>query len=308
MAVKYATVKDEPIKDLLGNINSGLIQRLLERQYAGDASKVPTVDYLSQATITTPTEIQSTKEGKNVVYNLTANLPDVNEWLETLAGPKLTWLRALLLTPTLVQGTSYVDNPMRRLLAPRAGQKVVVSSDGSVPSSLTIFGAARSYGKHDAAFKAVEITFTASSSTIGVTIFEERRGSSLPLQLQFQYKPSMGYAPIHEVAIGRNTRIKQFYWKLWYGDNETLPGIDIREKFVGPEVVIDAAAVEEFCAVVGNQTEAFKPAHSENLSVPMDFAIVTGWQVRYFFSTLHAFSSHHFAGHHEIYLPCVHRW
>lgn len=40
-------VKDEPVKDLLGNINKALIQRLLEHEYGGDKSAVPTIDYLA---------------------------------------------------------------------------------------------------------------------------------------------------------------------------------------------------------------------------------------------------------------------
>ena len=92
---------------------------------------------------------------------------------------------------------------------------------------------------------------------------------------------SQGFAPIHEIATGRNQRIKEFYWKLWYGDNETLPSIDLREKFVGPEVTIKAEDVEQFCAVVGNQGEAFKAARTDKVQAPMDFAIVTGWQVCY---------------------------
>jgi fatty acid synthase subunit alpha len=88
----------------------------------------------------------------------------------------------------------------------------------------------------------------------------------------------MGSAPIHEIADGRNECIKQFYWKLWYGDNEVLPTIDIRDKFTGPEVTIEAEAVETFCAVVGNQSESFKVARSSDATAPMDFAIVTGSQ------------------------------
>ena len=83
-----------------------------------------------------------------------------------------------------------------------------------------------------------------------------------------------------------NERIKAFYWKLWYGDDKSLPAIDIREKFVGPEVTILAEDVEQFCVVVGNQGESFKTARSEEVQAPMDFAIVTGWQVRYFFAPL----------------------
>ncbi|KAI0350257.1 hypothetical protein OH77DRAFT_1499100 [Trametes cingulata] len=167
---------------------------------------------------------------------------------------------------------------MRRLFAPRPGQKVVVETDGSRPTKISVFGAARSHGEHDPSFKAVEASFNAATSTINVTILEERRGVAVPLELRFVYKPSMGFAPIHEIADDRNTRIKAFYWKLWFGDNEVLPEINLRDTFTGPEVTIDEDDIENFCAVVGNQSEAFKSARNETPMAPMDFAIVTGWQ------------------------------
>ncbi|KAJ7067175.1 fatty acid synthase [Mycena amicta] len=280
MAVKHSKVKDEPIKDLLGNIHSELVQRLLASKYNGDASKVPTVDYLSAQPVAAPVVpcIKAT-EGKNeVVYEFVGRLPKTSVWLETLAGPELGWLRALTTSTTIVQGTSYIDNPIKRLLAPRTGQKIVVGYNGGSPVSVTVFGAARSYGEHKTAFKAVEIKYSPASNLIDITIFEDRREVSVPLSLQFQYKPSQGFAPIHEIATGRNTRIKQFYWKLWYGDDAELPAIDIRETFYGPEVTIQAPAVEEFCAIVGNQGESFQTVRNDEVSAPMDFAIVTGWQ------------------------------
>lgn len=282
VAVKHSKVKDEPIKELLGNIKSSIIQRLLERRYSGDASKIPVVDYLSSVPSSAPLPVGVTRsEGKNeVVYEISTKLPERFAWLEYLAGRQLSWLRALVASKTIVQGTSYIDNPLRRLLIPRAGQKIVVSYLNSIPSSVAIFGAARSYGGHNKDFKAVEIKFDATSQLIDVVIFEERRGVSVPLSLQFQYKPSMGFAPIHEIASGRNTRIKQFYWRLWYGDDASLPEIDVHETFVGPEVTIEASAVEQFCAVVGNQGESFKQIRTDTVSAPMDFAIVTGWHVQ----------------------------
>jgi enoyl reductase-like protein len=74
------------------------------------------------------------------------------------------------------------------------------------------------------------------------------------------------HPPIHEIANGRNERIKQFYWKLWYGNDEVLPNIDIHEHFVGPDATIDSSDVEQFCAVVGNQEESFKIARNDNWS------------------------------------------
>ncbi|KAH9945014.1 fatty acid synthase [Epithele typhae] len=278
VAVKHATVKDEPVKDLLGNINSALIEKLVDRLYSGDKSKIPTAEYLSNKPTTTAPAIAPSVSGNVATFNVGTAVPSTAAWLDTLAGPKLSWLRALLTSTTIVQGTAYLDNPMRRLFTPRSGQKVVVESDGSRPSKVSVYGAARSYGPHDPAFKVVEITFNASSSMINLVLFEERRDTAVPLRFQFLYKPSMGFAPIHEVAEGRNKHIKQFYWKLWFGDSEALPEIGLRETFTGPEVVIDEDDVETFCAVVGNQGEAFKTARNEKPLAPMDFAIVTGWQ------------------------------
>ena len=78
-------------------------------------------------------------------------------------------------------------------------------------SSVTICGAAHSYSEHKPDFKPLEIVFRASTKLIDIMIFEERRDVSVPSSLQFQYKPSLGFAPIHEIAEGRNTHIKEFY-------------------------------------------------------------------------------------------------
>jgi fatty acid synthase subunit beta len=281
VAVKYSTVKDEPIKDLLGNITSCLVEKLLERSYDGDVSKVPTVDYLAPVPeeTDTPDGVAYEETAKSVTYIVGDVIPDTKEWLQALSGPELSWLKALLTSDTIVQGTAYIDNPLQRALAPRHGQKVVIGMEKGSPTSLTFYGGGRSHGTHKPDFKAVEIHYTASSKLIDVTFYEDRRDVSVPLALQFKYVPSTGAIPIHEVAVGRNRRIKEFYWKLWFGDDEELPEIDIHETFIGPEVTISAEDVGMFCGVVGNQNEAFKTARTEIVKAPMDFAIVTGWQV-----------------------------
>lgn len=304
VAAQWSVKKDEPVKELLGAINEALIQRLLERKYGGDVSNVPVAAYLAPLPKSIPAElpgvIQTETSGTNV-FEFSSQLPDTSEWLETLAGRGLTWLRALIASKIIVQGTSYIDNPLRRVLAPRRGQKFVVRLNGSQPS-VTVYGAARSCGEHLPGFKALEIIFNPKTSVINVTIFEERRESSIPLALQFRYYPKQGFAPIHEISAGRNNRIKQFYWKLWYGDNEVLPEIDIREKFVGPEVTISAEDIERFCAVVGNREESFKTARNGRVQAPMDFAIVTGWQVCLLFDN-NSTSYNDYLGHHEVHFP-----
>lgn len=279
VAVAQAKVKDEPIKDIFGNITSSLVKKLLDRYYDGDESKVPLSDYIAPSPKVPSHLIECAKEKDDLVFNVSEPVPETSVWLENLAGPRLSWLRAILTSPLIVRGTSYVDNPLRRLLTPRAGQKVIIHVDGTSPTGLEIFGATRSFGTQNPTFKAVEIKYTATSGAIDVTIFEERRNASVPLKLQYKYVPSMGSVPVHEVAEGRNTRIKDFYWRLWFGDNEVMPSIDVRDTFTGPEVTIQASDVETFCSVVGNEGESFKTARKDKVQAPMDFGIVTGWQV-----------------------------
>ena len=99
--------------------------------------------------------------------------------------------------------------------------------------SAAVCGAARSYGDSDdlPAFNALSIVFNPKTKLIDLTQFEERR----------------------DISSGPNERIKQFYWKLWFGDNDVLPNIDIHKNFVGPDAAINSSDVEQFCAVAGNQ-------------------------------------------------------
>ena len=65
--------------------------------------------------------------------------------------------------------------------------------------------------------------------------------------------------------------------------------LDIHKNFVGPDAAINSSDVKQFCAVAGNQGEAFKVARNVNVQAPMDFAIVTCWKVISIFS-LHTLS------------------
>ncbi|KAF8271214.1 fatty acid synthase [Lactarius quietus] len=254
VAVRHSTKKDEPIKEMLDNVVSGLVANVLERYYDGDESKIPVIDYLGMApTSTSPLSgVDVIRSDDEVNFTVSSAVPLTEDWLRFLAGSELNWWHASLTSEFVVQGTSYITNPLRRVLAPRHGQKLAVRMLDGQPHHISVYGAARSFGEH--------------------------QRSAIPLQLQFKYEPSQAYAPIHEVVEGRNMRIKEFYWRLWFGDDEKLPELGVRDTFTGPEVTIAASDVEAFCAVVGNQQEKFKTTRTDEVKAPMDFAIVTGWQ------------------------------
>ena len=280
MAAKHSKVADEPIKDILGNIEGLLMKKILARYYDNDESKVPRVDYIGAKPSADKSGLVSeTVEGNVRTLKVGKSVPSTDDWLEVLAGANVSWLRAALTTTNVVQGTSYMNNPFRRVFTPRSGQTVQIVSESGIVKSVSVYGAARSFGPHPADFKAVELSYDAATRRITLVMNEERRGVSVPLHLNFLYKPEMGFAPIHEIVEGRNTAIKDFYWRLWFGDDQTLPDLALDTNFTCPETAVDAQTIQRFCDVVGNQGESFKSVRSEKVMAPMDFAIVMGWQV-----------------------------
>ena len=280
MAVKHSTVVDEPIKDLLGNVEGLLARKILQRFYGDDEANVPAIDYIG-AKLGSPKSglVDEANEGDVRTLKVGKVVPSVEDWLEIIAGRQVSWLRAALMTVNIVSGQGYLSNPFRRIFAPRVGQTVEIKSSAGKIYSLKVFGAARSFGPHPKDFEAVKLSFDSLNSQMSLTMNEERGGTSVPLHFMFLYKPSMGYAPIHEVVHGRNKRIKDFYWRLWFGDNERLPDLALDTTFTCPETAVDAKAVQRFCDIVGNEGESFRSARNEKIMAPMDFAIVLGWQV-----------------------------
>ncbi|RXK40211.1 hypothetical protein M231_02485 [Tremella mesenterica] len=279
LAAKHSTVVDEPVADILGNIEALLVRKVLDKYYGGDESKVPKIDYIGakpvrQSQITVEDRLQ----GDARTLTIGSIVPSVDEWLETVAGPDVSWLRAVLTTVNIVRGTSHVSNPFRRIFTPRAGQSVEIRTAEGVVQSVTLSGSARSSGPHPADFKAVEMSYDTKTRKISLVMNEERRGYAVPLYFEFIYKPEMGYAPIHEVVEGRNDRIKDFYWRLWFGDDQKLPQLSVNSVFSGEDIVVVPEIVQRFCDVIGNQGESFKSARNEKIMAPMDFAIVLGWQ------------------------------
>ena len=100
VAAKWSMVKDEPVKDLLGNINKARpIQRLLERKYGSDKSSVPTIDYLAVQPKTVPKSLPGvtrTEAGNTATLSTCAYLYAFWIWIFVaaciLVSGKATWL------------------------------------------------------------------------------------------------------------------------------------------------------------------------------------------------------------------------
>ena len=111
---------------MLGGVEDYIIKKLLEEYYSNDESKVPYVDYIGSVpakinptlAISYGIDVKSDKASKT--YKFASSLPPADEWLETLVGPEVTWLRALLRSENIVQKNAYIANPLKCLFSPRA--------------------------------------------------------------------------------------------------------------------------------------------------------------------------------------------
>ncbi|KAL7663845.1 Fatty acid synthase subunit beta [[Candida] zeylanoides] len=281
VAAQYTTEVNEPIKSILDTIHDGHIRRLLEDEYNGDESSIAVVEYFGNKpayTIDALKGVQIDQQSSSeVTYTIGANRqPPSKEWFELLAGPKLNWLHAFISSDRVVQGINHVSNPAHDVLAPAANLVVKVENlDNAAKCKLTVFEPLNGDLK-----PVVELTLN-TRGQIQLSLIEHRNADSKPVALPFlfEFNPSDGFAPILEVMEGRNQRIKEFYWKLWFGSDVPVDlDIDVEQTIIGDTIKITGQDISEFTHAIGNKCEAFVIRKGKVTLAPMDFAIVVGWK------------------------------
>ncbi|ORY65186.1 fatty acid synthase beta subunit dehydratase [Pseudomassariella vexata] len=285
LAVKYSKVLDEPIKDILDGIHNAHIASLTKDVYHDKPADIPAIEYFGGKLI--ETEIPLDIEGLTVSYDNNKNtyrlsssptvaLPSIDSWLSLLAGPNRSWRHALCLSEVLVQGQKYQTNPMKRILAPVRGLFVEIHYPNE-PSKTTII--VREQPRHNHYVDVIEVKLNGKNEIIVNMIKDTTAlGKPVSLSLHFTYHPEAGYAPIREVMEGRNDRIKEFYWRAWFGDEKFDLEAPVTGKFDGGSATITSEDINEFVHAVGNTGEAFVDRLGKVMYAPMDFAIVVGWK------------------------------
>ncbi|KAI2633682.1 beta subunit of fatty acid synthase [Hypomontagnella submonticulosa] len=284
-AVKYSTVLDEPIKDILDGIHNAHISNLTRDVYANKPESIPTIEYFGGKLI--DTEVPLDLEGLTVSYDQHKNtyrlssspavaLPPVDSWLALLAGPNRNWRHALFTSEVLVQGHKYQTNPMKRIFAPVRGLFVEIRYPND-PAKTSIV--VREQPRHNHYVDVIEVKLDGKSEIVVSMIKDTTAlGQPVSLPLRFTYHPEAGYAPIHEVMDGRNDRIKEFYWRAWFGDEALDLDVPVTSKFDGGRTTITKEDINDFVHAVGNTGEAFVDRPGKVMFAPMDFAIVVGWK------------------------------
>lgn len=284
-AVKYSNTIDEPIKDILDGIHNDHIRGLTNDFYDGDESQIPLVEYFGGRLLDANTNLDidgltTAQDHERISYRLSsapnATLPVLNAWLQLLAGKELSWRYALFTAEIFVQGQHFQTNPLQRLFAPSKGMLVEIFNPEDHPNTLITVKEPSPSGKM---IRTIEITITKNTEIL-IKLFEERTasGNAVFLPLKFTYHPEAGYAPIREVMDGRNDRIKEFYYRIWFGDEEVPFDTPATSTFDGGRATVTSQGIADFVHAVGNTGEAFVDRPGKEVFAPMDFAIVVGWK------------------------------
>jgi fatty acid synthase subunit beta len=193
-----------------------------------------------------------------------------NFWLAT------TTLGAFFTADIFVQGQRFQTNPTARIFAPTPGMLVEINSPDEPAKTSIVVKELHSNGK---LIKTVEVSLTKDNEIL-LNMYEERTALKQPVALPFRftYRPDIGYAPIHEVMEARNDRIKDFYYKIWFGDEVCPYDADVASRFDGGRATVTSEAINDFVHAVGNTGEAFVDRPGKEVFAPMDFAIVVGWK------------------------------
>ncbi|KAJ2186583.1 fatty acid synthase alpha subunit Lsd1, partial [Coemansia sp. RSA 530] len=271
VAVQYSTVVDEPVKDILDGIYHGHITSLVQRLHDGDESQIPVVEYIGAEPV--PMSLsesvdvcESETERVFVLPTQAERLPELDAWLQMLAGPHKSWLHALVTAPAIVQDAKYADNYIRKLLRARPGRTATVHLESGLPSLLTIVD------KNGV----LELTIKCDADrTVRLTIYHKAMyGAVVPFSLEFTYNPLQNLTPIHGSKQRDDESVRQLCIDTWVASTDDLtPFVDVVDpnRVVKSSLTITEDYSRGFCESVGNLSWQYAFARDGIMQAPMEF-------------------------------------
>ncbi|KAJ2492835.1 fatty acid synthase alpha subunit Lsd1 [Coemansia sp. RSA 2050] len=275
VAARYSTIVNEPVKEILDGIYRGHIAALLSRNYGGNVTSVPVVEcigvQLRPVSLPASVNIQTVDSARTYqLPDAQDQLPDLDVWLDALAGPTNSWLRALLAAPVIVVGPSYSNNYVPRALRPRPGHVVTVVKDELRPQSLEMVD--------DGGVRILRIECN-SDSGVELNIYYPQASDTASMCYLFAYHPEQPLAPIHLVTEGHGMRMRDLCMDAWI-DNADVPTdhsdlVDTDFRLYSDGFVITKEHVRAFCQNVGNRSKHYYQEVGGSIFAPMDFLAVS---------------------------------
>ena len=313
VAVTHATKVNEPAREILDNMNNGIIDYVLNAQgVARDSAKIPTVDVLwspldsagydasSASTITVEYDAVAIAAAAAAAAEAEESGATAShqQWYERVVKSAATigcasWLRAALLAEDVVDRKKWVANPLRRLLAPARGQTLVLGATQGQVTSLKVFSSATKKALDEASvtFEAQPLSTSSTASTpIVVTIIDRppaEDGSEQPpvtLELRMLFNPLTPAMPLQWSQKEMSDDLREFYRALWSLDPSAFD--DTADESVRRGTcALSKAKVAALNGAVGQPTSAYAAvavnAEAEAIKsqwVTTDAAITIAWK------------------------------
>ncbi|KAJ2874506.1 fatty acid synthase alpha subunit Lsd1 [Coemansia aciculifera] len=296
VSVRYSTLVNEPIKQILDATYNGITSALASTAPAD--VPLPLVEYVEHpapSPVRTPASllpssvvVTCTKSERTYQLPMEAGhmsdseMPGLDAWLSAIAGPNPSWLRALLTSAWIVQGPRRVRNYVRDVMRPRSGRRVIIelltdaseSRNAQVPASVEIRSA-------DGA-KELEISADEEGGVISLCIFHNNGHIQRALCFDYHYRPQQSpQAPIHELMCERETRVRDFYADMCLMTSEPKDAeesqqtvVDDQLEFMTADAIVTKESVADYCRTTSTDLPAYPPNSEQALDVPMEYMAV----------------------------------
>ncbi|KAK3935182.1 acyl transferase domain-containing protein [Diplogelasinospora grovesii] len=300
VAARYSTIVDEPVQQILDEIRQGHISRIVRDGYDNDPSVVQPMT-LDVPWEQPPVPLHCTvyHEGGKLHFQISSSVPDnqlpnEQEWFQSLAGRPSTWLFDLIMSRDIMHGAKSVANPIRRVLAPVQGMHVEVTqtSDGDfIELALHETESGRVAPSVEVAQYSVTVRKETDVVLVEFHIRENVELATLPMVFKFTHHPATPLHPVHEVTEGRNERLQDLYCRLWLGTD--LESSTCRSalawtpsslyqppipRVTGREQVVTSRSIEAFEKSIQHSSQITSPKTHGGTTAGIDFAMVVGWE------------------------------
>ena len=293
VAAKHSVRVDESIKDIMDEISQGHIFSLVADIYGETTTSIPAVSFPwsrfgnKASTMEALANLESWMISASVekqIYRVPlageSALPSTNSWLHLLAGSERNWREVLFLSDVIMRGHRYQRNPIKDIFAPVPGHIVEVSQ----PKQDNMYGCVslkKQCGQGGGYTTIASVEFCGDANKILLSLWSPATPTnpSMALPISFTYRPEVSNTPIHEVLDTRNETIRKFYWKTWFGDDESYDSsLCVSGIFKGDKITITPESVQNFIHSVGYTGESSIGRAGGDIIAPIDYAIVVAWK------------------------------
>jgi fatty acid synthase subunit alpha len=285
VATKFSTQAEQPVKEILDEINLGMAKLLHQKQ----PNAVVEAKDLQKSFVPSRSVLQTLKQVYGKAISNTANVKvvlsvsegtvldsvDVNNWFTILlGGSNPSWRHALFNAKALRHNKTWFNNSIRASFAPRTGITVELAAQSNEDIDLIqLFDSTLIAMGLPASIPAIKITYDSSKNAVQFVLNHPIRGNEFStLALNYSIIDSeCSWASVSGVLLEQNfdercSEVLNFYKSLWSSKDAS----NLSNGGLTSRVKVTADSIRNFRCSTGDLS-------SDNIA-PVDLAIVIAWQ------------------------------